>query len=153
MINYRCASILDIGDIIDLRLDWFCESESCEKRESYAKTLKEFLLHFILRDGIFYIAIDSETKKVVATCGLLVTQLMPRCDDNGIHGILFDVYTKPEYRGSGIQTQLLKYVLEIADTKDISEISLEVSNPTAISIYEKLGFAFDKDIMVRRRIE
>lgn len=53
-----------------------------------------------------------------------------------------DFYVESEYRNRGIGTKLLAYLVSIAISKCVLNITLEVrvSNVNAISLYKKFGF-------------
>lgn len=53
-----------------------------------------------------------------------------------------NVCTHPDYRRSGIATQLIKKLMEIAVAKKVNSMTLEVrvSNVSAMKLYEKMGF-------------
>ena len=59
---------------------------------------------------------------------------------NGRHCCLVSVYTKPDYRGKGYQQQVIKYLLEFAQSEGFTDIMLTTNTPDAIHIYEKFGF-------------
>ncbi|MDI6783318.1 MAG: ribosomal protein S18-alanine N-acetyltransferase [bacterium] len=56
---------------------------------------------------------------------------------------------KPEYRRNHIGSQLLQYIIEMAQKKKVTKITLEVrqSNTTAIELYHRFGF---REIAIRR---
>jgi GNAT superfamily N-acetyltransferase len=58
------------------------------------------------------------------------------------HAYLGFMYTKPEYRGKGINRKILNELDRWAQTKGINELRLEVyyQNASAIKAYEKAGF-------------
>ena len=61
------------------------------------------------------------------------------------------MYTKPEYRGQGINKEIIEYLKEWCLSKNIIEIRLDVydTNISAIKSYEKSGFKKD---MVNMRV-
>ena len=66
------------------------------------------------------------------------------------NGDITNVAVLPEYRGQGIATNLINYIIEYAKANNIPSIFLEVrvSNYNAIKLYEKSGF---KQINVRKK--
>ena len=61
------------------------------------------------------------------------------------------MYTKPEYRGQGINMEIIEYLKAWCLSKNIIEIRLDVydTNISAIKSYEKSGFKKD---MVNMRV-
>jgi ribosomal protein S18 acetylase RimI-like enzyme len=59
------------------------------------------------------------------------------------HAYLGFMYVLPEYRGSGINKQIIDHLKTWAASQNISEFRLEVyyDNDTAIKAYEKIGFS------------
>ena len=57
-------------------------------------------------------------------------------------GYISNVAVRPEMRGCGIASALIKRLLEISDKKELSFVTLEVraSNQPAIGLYQKHGF-------------
>jgi ribosomal protein S18 acetylase RimI-like enzyme len=60
----------------------------------------------------------------------------------GSYAYLGFICVLPEYRGQGIVSMILKYLIAWSHSKNISEIKLEVyaGNEAAIKAYEKMGF-------------
>ncbi len=58
------------------------------------------------------------------------------------HAYLGFMYVKPEYRGKGINKQIIEALEQWCRQKNITEIRLEVysDNTPAIKAYEKIGF-------------
>jgi GNAT superfamily N-acetyltransferase len=67
------------------------------------------------------------------------------------HPILYleDLYVKPEYRGFGIGTQLLKQMAQYALEKDCCRLEWHVFswNDKAIKFYQKIGSILRKDLI------
>ena len=82
---------------------------------------------------IYYVALDDETKDVIAYAGAWNT---------GSDYSIISVATKPSYARQGIATKLLKRLVEDAREKEIYALSLEVNehNEPAINLYRKIGF-------------
>ena len=61
------------------------------------------------------------------------------------HAYLGFMYVSPEFRGKGINGLITKRLIEWANSKDLTEIQLEVyaANESAIRAYEKVGFKPD----------
>lgn len=85
--------------------------------------------------------IDGEP---VTVCGIEELSELPQItvctEDNGRHGCIVSVYTKPEYRGKGYQQETIKLLLDYAKKEGFNDITLTTNTPDAAHIYEKLGF-------------
>lgn len=86
---------------------------------------------------------------IIAICCLKVIEYLPQCNDNGKQGYVCNVYTRDEFRNKGIQTNLLKEVINFAIKNNLCELNLETDSEKAISIYKKLGFDFDNLTMTK----
>ena len=62
------------------------------------------------------------------------------------------MYTKPKYRGKGINGELINELKKMASAKGISELRLDVyqDNHAAVRAYEKAGFS---KLLVNMRLE
>lgn len=58
------------------------------------------------------------------------------------HGYLGFMYVEPEYRGQGLNKQLMQKLVDWAQAKGVTHFYLDVyaENTSAIKAYEKLGF-------------
>ena len=144
----RIASHEDIEELSTLRLmqqkdDW--GDLYPNKDEELYEVTKKYLEKHLNKD--IYLFVEVINNKIVATCGLQVIEYMPQCIENGIKGYICDVFTLNEYRKKGIQTNLIKNVLEYAKENYITDLSLSSDNPDAIRIYQKFGFKQDELIM------
>lgn len=139
----RLANVKDINDLCELRVleqmdDWGKEFE--DKFDLFNST-KKFLKNHLNKD--FYMFVEEVDNKIISTCGLQIIDYMPQCNDNGRQGFICNVFTRKEFRNKGIQTNLMKKVLDFAKTQNLCELDLSTDNNVAISIYKKLGFEHD----------
>lgn len=58
------------------------------------------------------------------------------------HAYLGFMYTKPDYRGRGLNAMIMEQLREFARSRGITELRLDVyfQNQSAITAYEKIGF-------------
>ncbi|MCD7714435.1 MAG: GNAT family N-acetyltransferase [Prevotella sp.] len=74
---------------------------------------------------------------------------LSKMDDETAPGELYidSLAVKPEQRGKGIATMLLKATIKKAETMHLPAVGLLVDkgNPRAESLYKKLGFAYEND--------
>ena len=89
---------------------------------------------------------------IIAICCLQIIEYLPQCNDNGRQGYICNVYTEKEYRNQGIQTRLLKEVIDYSIKNDLCELDLSTNTDNAISLYKKFGFVFDSWAMKKEMI-
>jgi ribosomal protein S18 acetylase RimI-like enzyme len=60
---------------------------------------------------------------------------------------LDDLYVKPQFRGSGIGTMLVKEIFRIAESEKCTRIRWQVLdwNTPAIELYKKMGMTLDEE--------
>ena len=144
----KIASHEDIDEISTLRLMQQKDDQGDlypNKDEELYEVTKKYLEKHLNND--IYLFVEVINNKIVATCGLQVIEYMPQGIGNGIKGYICDVFTLNEYRKKGIQTNLIKNVLEYAKENYITDLSLSSDNSDAIRIYQKFGFKQDELIM------
>ncbi|TDS54565.1 GNAT family N-acetyltransferase [Myroides indicus] len=73
---------------------------------------------------------------------------IPESETNGGEFYLDTIAVSPMSQGKGIGTQLLKYVIDYARDENFQQIGLlvDIKNPDAKKLYEKLGFKQDHKI-------
>ena len=88
-----------------------------------------------LQGGIIYVIEDLVSKKIIATGKLIVEQK----SHGSKMGIIQDVVTDSNYRGSGHGKKLILKLLEIAKNNKCYKVVLNC-NPENIDFYQKCGF-------------
>lgn len=149
MKNIFIATKDNIEDIVTLRVEMQIEDWNTTLNKDfscYAEPFAEITRNHIqdkLNKSIFF-AIMYYGDKPIAMCALEELSELPQItvctEDNGRHGCLVSVYTKPEYRGKGYQQEVLKYLLDYAKKENFNDITLTTNTPDAAHIYEKAGF-------------
>lgn len=139
----RIANKTDIDKIVQIRIrqqkdDW--KDEYVDKY-NLVQTTKSYLEKHLNND--FYAFIEEKSNDIIAICCLQVIEYLPQCNDNGKQGYVCNVYTSDELRNKGIQTNLLKKVINFAKENNLCELNLSTDSEKAISMYKKLGFEFD----------
>ena len=132
-------------------IDLLCKLRVLEQKEDWGKDFEDkydlvkqteiYLNNHLNKD--FFMFVEEVEGKIVATCGLQIIEYLPQCNDNGKQGFICNVFTIDEFRNKGIQTKLLKNVVEFAKKNQISELDLSTDSEIAVSIYKKQGFKFD----------
>ncbi len=145
----RIANKMDIDKIVQIRIkqqkdDW---KEEYIDKCNLMNTTKIYLEKHL--NNNFYAFIEEKDNDIIAICCLKVIEYLPQCNDNGKQGYVCNVYTMDEFRNKGIQTNLLKEVINFAIKNNLCELNLETDSEKAISIYKKLGFDFDNLTMTK----
>lgn len=139
----RKANKMDIDKIVQIRIKqqkaiW---KDEYDDKYNLVNTTKKYLEKHLNND--FYAFIEEKDNDIIAICCLQVVEYIPQCNDNGKHGYICNVYTSDDFRNKGIQTNLLKKVINFAKENNLCELNLATDSEKAISIYKKLGFEFD----------
>ena len=87
------------------------------------------------------IVVAEIEKKIIASGYALIRRSKPYLKYSD-HAYLGFMYVLPEYRGKGINKLIIDSLKKWAESKNISELRLEVyfDNASAIKAYEKIGF-------------
>ena len=79
--------------------------------------------------------------EVVAGCGLIISQLLPRpgAIDGGAQALIVNVYCEPEHRRRGLARALMTAMLDWCKRERIAKVVLHASRDGR-PLYESLGF-------------
>lgn len=140
-IIYTEANKKDIDELIDLRIAYMKDdfgSVSDEEKEGMKKQLPDYFNRKLGDELIAFVAKDEDT--IVAVAYLHIIE-MPANSIllNGLYGDVLSVYTKAEYRGKGICTQLMKNLVEYGRKIGLGRIDLSATKE-GYPIYKKVGF-------------
>ncbi len=121
MLKYREMTEEDCKEVAIL------EKENFEHPWSFDSLIKE--VHN--ESSVFITAVSDG--KVAGYAGMYIV-----CDEGDITNIVVG----EDYRGKGIASGMMDYLIQKADSMKINDMTLEVrvSNLTAIHLYEKFGF-------------
>ena len=144
------AGINDIDELIKLRFlqqkdDW---EELFFDNEDLKQKTKEYLLDHLNKD--LYMFLYKENDDILSMCGVQIIEYMPQYTGNGKIGYLCNAYTKKNARNKGLQTMLLKHIIDFAFNHSVYELELSVNNKQAKELYKKIGFQED---LWRMRLE
>ena len=82
----------------------------------------------------------EEDGKIVSAAVVCYYQLIPSVSNpSGNTGYLQNVYTRPEYRGRGLASELVKRIVEDAKKRKVSRLLLNATD-MGRTVYEKIGF-------------
>ncbi len=87
----------------------------------------------VVQNSLAYYVVIEYDDLVVGYGGMWIV-----IDEGHITNIAID----PEYRGNGLGEELVLFMIDVAELKEIEALTLEVrvNNTAAIKLYEKLGF-------------
>jgi len=124
-LNIRRARLADLDAIYNIETISF----------GYEAFTKNFLLELMFRSPEFFIVAEKDNKVVGYLSAVAEGHFNRLCH-------ILSIAVLPEYRGQGIGSELLKYLIDLVKMKKISSIILEVkkNNNIAINVYKKFGF-------------
>ena len=134
--TFGSAAPSDIPQLVGLLALLFTqEPEFSPNAEKQSEAL-DAILHDRSRGRIF---VAREGGKVVGMASLLYTISTA---EGGKAALFEDFIVQPEYRGQGIGTRLLEYVIQQARAEGVLRITLltDLKNDNAQELYRKLGF-------------
>lgn len=148
------ADSLYIDAISKLRVEQQIEDWNNTSGKSFEEYSDEFFritkehLTAKLNESLYFVLMYIDDL-LVAMCALEELSELPQitvCSEkNHRHGWISSVYTKPSYRGNGYQQELMRVLLDLAENKGFTEITLTTNTPDAKHIYEKFGFEYISD--------
>lgn len=120
--------------ISDVRLEDIDEIERLEKQCFSVPWTRQALVSQLPDDMHIFIAALSDLQEVLGYVGMMYV-----LDE----GYISNVAVSPEHRRLGIADKLIKSLIERANEKNLSFVTLEVreSNTPAIELYRKNGFS------------
>lgn len=148
---YKKADISDIKSLVDLKIKqniYNCSKNGLilNNEEIVRENIEKVLLQELNKTIYFFIAIDNDNKKTVASNGVVIHQMIPSALFlNGKKAYITSVYTDEDYRYKGIQNVLMQNVLDFLKEIECNKIELDAINPHAIKLYEKFGFKKDDE--------
>ena len=144
-IMYDIATKEDISELIELRIAYMKAdfgSVSDYEDGCMRKQLPDYFERKLGNELVAFIAKHND--KIISVAYLHIIE-MPANSIllNGIYGEVLNVYTKPEYRGKGICTQLIKNLIDYGKRIGLGRVDLSATND-GYPIYKKIGFV-DKE--------
>ena len=126
--NIRKADMDDLNTLVELRLDCLraMDGLSEEEEASIRPTLKPYFTEHLDRDLI--VAVAETSAGTIASTAFIVTSERPPNPSfiTGRVGALLNVYTCPEFRGKGIATSVVSYILEEARKPHYEEMRIQL---------------------------
>lgn len=136
--NFRKADIDDIGTLISLRKKQLID-EGIEPTIDIDKELHDFF-QSKLSDGSLIQWIVEDKEEVIASGAVVIYEFPPSyTNKTGNKAYVTNMYTKEDYRGQGIATNLLTKLVDEVKDAGITKIWLGASK-MGRPVYKKFGF-------------
>jgi GNAT superfamily N-acetyltransferase len=134
------ATLSDVPELVDLLATLF---EQEVEFEPNAEAQRSSLSKIILDEKIGTVLVAKGNEKILGMINLLFTESTAL---GSKVAILEDVVILPEFRGQGIGSQLIDYVIEEAKRVGCKRITLlvDIENAKAQSFYQKKSFVKSK---------
>ena len=140
-VKIRKASLLDLEQLLAF------EQDLIKAERPFDPTLKPDPINYydlksLLTSPLAEVLVAEADNKVIASGYARIDKSKPFLKHT-THAYLGFMYVLPEYRGQGINKQIMDALKDWAVSKNITEFRLEVyyDNISAIKAYEKIGFS------------
>jgi GNAT superfamily N-acetyltransferase len=137
---YRFAATVDIDALVEMRAAFLAEVSGASPS---GPTLLAALTSYFRRavpSGEYVASLAECDDQIVATSGLVYHRHPPSpANILGCEAYVMNVYTRPEWRGQGIATTILRKLIDHARQNNCCRVTLHAL-PQARSIYGKAGF-------------
>ncbi|EFA23233.1 GNAT family N-acetyltransferase [Bifidobacterium gallicum] len=139
----RLATSADIDQLTALRMDYMHAEHGAltdEQQRTMEQAVPQFILDHLGDDLYIYVAQD-EDGTIASTAWLLTEEKPPRPEfPTGRVGEVFNMLTRPEYRGRGIAKQVMQRLVDDAtQTLDCEAVRLNAT-PAGQHVYAAIGF-------------
>ena len=143
------ASIEDIDQIISLRLALLKELGEIKSSQDEAlivTSTRDYLEKALSNNEfISYIAVSNG--EFVSISGMVIFKRPPYLENlKGIEAYIMNMYTVPEYRGTGLGKKLLENCIEESKKNGVKRIWLHASEDGK-PLYKKMGFTIKNNEM------
>lgn len=153
MIQIKKTTEDDIEDLMSVRLEMLREVNDLPPDAQFSKTLVDCSHEYFLNgDQTTVLAIDSgddgKESKIIGCASISYITIMPTFDHPaGKRAHLMNVYTRAEFRRSGVGKLMVEFLIDEAKSQGVTEISLDATQ-AGRPLYEKLGFCENNAGMV-----
>lgn len=146
MLNIMKATATDLDKVISSRIEMLKVvnglSEDTEFDKEFINNTIEYLCN---SNQTTLLAVDEE---VIGCATICYINVLPTFDHpSGKRAHIMNVYTRNNYRRQGIAFQMMKILIEEAEQKVVTEISLDATE-SGRPLYEKCGFIKTEEGMV-----
>lgn len=136
--DIKKATLQDVNTLVELRKAQLIDAGRNPNR-NIDKELTDYFVK-ALEDGVIIEFLAMEQGEVIASAALILQTFPPNFPyPTGKVGYICNVYTKPDFRGRGISTTLVKKIIAEAKQLELEKLWL-LSSTMGKSVYPKLGF-------------
>lgn len=141
-LKFRAATKADIPAVCRLRIAYLNEDVgemSPEVCAAVSAQLPQYFAEHLSRDCFVHVA-ENDAGELVG-CAIMVCSEKPANPSfpHGKGGMVYSVYTEPEYRGQGVATALMQRLIADGTAQGLDRIALSAS-AMGKPVYERLGF-------------
>ena len=153
MANVERATTADFAELVELRLAYldadFGELPAAQKVQ-IASEVERYLPEHMGRD--LHIFLAREEGKIACCVWLLTVEKPPSPRfPHGRTGILFNVFTRPEFRRRGLAAKVMRAVVMAGRELSLDVIELNATDE-GYPLYRSIGFADDSSTHVAMRM-
>lgn len=150
--EYRIAAKDDIDILMTVRLEMLRKVNDLSEDYQFSNELIEKSRNYF-SEGNQTTVIAIQDGIVVGCASISYIEIMPTFSHpTGKRAHLMNVYTKADYRRKGIARKLVRMLIEEAEEKGVTEISLDTTD-LGKALYESLGFCKSDECMVMKAME
>ena len=142
----RLADIRDIPHIAALRMEMLKEVAE-HLPPALPKAIEQYLYAHIPDGSCMCVLMEEDGQAVAKAMACMAVSVPDENNLSGRYAILASVYTRPQYRGQGRMTCLLKELLRRAKEQGACEV-YAAPEKKAIPMYRRLGFERVDDQMI-----
>ena len=139
--RFEKASLDDIGTLTELRAAYLLDDHGEIPEEELGVLRLRLLDYFRAHLGRDMTAFVAREGGEIAACCLLLTVEKPPSPSfpRGRVGVVFNVYTRPEYRRQGAARRLMELLLDDAEEQQLDHVELKATD-AGYHLYRSLGF-------------
>lgn len=152
-ITYRLATPEDVQQLVELRILMQVEVNGLTNLDVTTAYLDKVIDYFEGAVGTdkYSSVIALEEEYIVAAAGVCFYQKPPSISGgSGIVGYVTNVYTRKDYRGRGIGTQLMRELNDLAAKKRADKLHLGAT-PDGAGIYKSVGYQEPRFVSLEKK--
>ncbi len=154
-VTIRLAGPPDAPALARLRYDFRTELDApVEDESSFLDRCGGWMADRLARGGVWRCWMATAHGRPVGVSWLQLLEKLPNpVDEPELHGYVSSLYVKPDFRGSGIGSSLLRACLQECESVDADAVFLWPT-PRSRPLYERHGFQVRDDMLelrIRRR--
>lgn len=153
MYKIKQAETADIERYIEHRIEFikYMKGKFADESKFRENTYK--FLNKEISSGKVIIYLMEKENEIISSCMVHIVDTLPMADEvYGRMGIVYNVYTKPEYMGNGCGTKLFNMLMDEIKKAGVEKVILKASADGS-KLYKKSGFKYAEDIMMLRKSE